>query len=185
MGLPWAFILLVTLIGFASTDLAKDRQECASQLTGLATCLPYVAGNAKNPTMDCCSGLKQVLQKSKKCLCLLVKDKDDPDLGLKINATLALGLPTTCNTPANVSDCPDLLHLSPGSPAAKVFEDYVNSTKGSNTTQISKGKGNTDGSTSSSQLKNDGGKGERFLAMEIVGGILIWCFSWPHLIFNL
>jgi hypothetical protein len=40
-------------------------------------------------------------------LCVLVKDKDDPNLGIKINATLALSLPSVCGaTHANVSHCP-------------------------------------------------------------------------------
>jgi hypothetical protein len=93
------------LIGFASSNLDQDRAECANQLIGLSTCLPYVGGDAKSPTLDCCTGLKQVLDKGKKCLCILIKDRDDPNLGVKINATLALALPTACHTPANISEC--------------------------------------------------------------------------------
>jgi hypothetical protein len=51
-----------------------------------------------------------VLQSSRKCLCVLVKDKDDPNLGLKLNVTKALGLPAVCNVPANISDCPSTSH---------------------------------------------------------------------------
>ncbi|KAK7830243.1 protein yls3 [Quercus suber] len=40
---------------------------------------------------------------------------------LQINVTLALGLPSVCNAPANVSQCPALLHLDPNSPEAQVF----------------------------------------------------------------
>ncbi|KAF5200387.1 Yls3, partial [Thalictrum thalictroides] len=111
--------------------VAKDRDECASQLVGLSTCLPYVSGTGKAPTPDCCKGLKQVLGKSRKCLCVLVKDRDDPELGLNINATLALGLPAVCKAQSNASECPALLNLPPNSPDAKVFEQFVNSTKGS------------------------------------------------------
>lgn len=93
-------------MGFANSDIGKDRDECANQLVGLATCLPYVGGDAKAPTPDCCSGLGVVVKSSKKCLCILVKDRDDPSLGLKVNATLALGLPTLCHAPFNVSECP-------------------------------------------------------------------------------
>ena len=97
--------LLLLLAGFVTSDLAQDRAECADQLVGLATCLPYVGGEAKTPTIDCCTGLKQVLDKSKKCLCILIKDRDDPKLGLKINATLAVRLPSTCHSPANLTEC--------------------------------------------------------------------------------
>lgn len=93
------------LFGLASSDVNQDKAECANQLVGLAPCLPYVGGQAKVPTVDCCSGLKTVLDKSMKCLCVLIKDKDDPSLGLKINATLAATLPNTCHAPVNMSDC--------------------------------------------------------------------------------
>lgn len=88
-------------------ESSKDKEECTEQLAGLATCLPYVGGEAKAPTPDCCSGLKQVLKNNKKCLCVIIKDRNDPDLGgLQINVTHALSLPTVCNAPANVSKCP-------------------------------------------------------------------------------
>ena len=99
-------LVIMMLLMSASADFAKDRQECADQLVGLATCLPYVGGEGKSPTLDCCTGLKQVLQKARKCLCILIKDRNDPNLGLKINATLAMGLPSACHAPANISACP-------------------------------------------------------------------------------
>ncbi|KAF8772439.1 hypothetical protein HU200_005766 [Digitaria exilis] len=87
-------------------DFAADRAECSDKLAGLATCLTYVQDQASAPTPYCCAGLKTVLQTSRKCLCVLVKDRDDPNLGLKLNVTKALGLPAVCNAPANISDCP-------------------------------------------------------------------------------
>ncbi|KAJ6714130.1 BIFUNCTIONAL INHIBITOR/LIPID-TRANSFER PROTEIN/SEED STORAGE 2S ALBUMIN SUPERFAMILY PROTEIN [Salix viminalis] len=59
-------LVLVMLAGTARSDFQQDRTECADQLVGLATCLPYVGGDAKTPTLDCCSGLKQVLGKREK-----------------------------------------------------------------------------------------------------------------------
>ncbi|EEF50235.1 lipid binding protein, putative [Ricinus communis] len=115
------------MAGFAMADADKDKEECAEQLVGLATCLPYVGGNAKSPTPDCCTGLKEVLKNNKKCLCVVIKDRNDPDLGLKINVTLALGLPTVCHATANVSQCPALLHLAPNSPDAQVFYQFTKS----------------------------------------------------------
>ncbi|CAI9106761.1 OLC1v1005980C1 [Oldenlandia corymbosa var. corymbosa] len=134
--IPLTILFLTTcslLLLLCGADVSQDRQKCANQLVGLVGCLPYVSGdpNAKAPTMDCCSGLKVVLDKSKECLCILVRDRNDPSLGLKINATLALGLPDKCKTPANVKDCPALLHLPPNSPDAKVFDDFGNSGNGS------------------------------------------------------
>jgi len=103
------FLLLATVIvGTAMGDSSSnDKDECAQQLVGLATCLPYVGGQAQAPATDCCSGLKQVLKNNKKCLCVIIRDRNDPDLGgLQINVTLALNLPTACNSPVNVSKCP-------------------------------------------------------------------------------
>ncbi|KAF5447986.1 hypothetical protein F2P56_033495 [Juglans regia] len=171
--------LLLLLLGFASSNLDQDRAECADQLVGLATCLPYVGGDAKTPTLDCCTGIKQVLEKSKKCLCVLIKDRDDPKLGLKINATLALGLPNACHAPSNISECVSLLHLSPNSTEAKIFEGHSNSTKGSSTATVASVKGNSTGNGSSSaEEKSDGGRvGKMWLGAEIVCGILLWFFT--------
>ncbi|RZC81664.1 hypothetical protein C5167_044217 [Papaver somniferum] len=134
MVLLKCMFLMVLSVDFVKSDIDKDREECATQLVGLATCLPYVGGTAKAPTPDCCTGLKQVLTTSRKCLCVLIKDRNDPSLGLKINATLALGLPSVCKTKANTSECLALLHLSPNSPDGKVFEDHNSMSNGTTTT---------------------------------------------------
>ena len=106
---PRALVLVVVAAAAAAGvggDFAADRAECSDKLVGLATCLTYVQDEAAVPTPDCCEGLKTVLQTSRKCLCVLVKDKDDPNLGLKLNVTKALGLPALCKASANISDCP-------------------------------------------------------------------------------
>ena len=87
-------------------DPTKDREDCVEQLIGLAICLLQVGGQAKAPTRDCCSGLEQVLKNNKKCLCVVIRDRNDLDLGLQINVTLALSLPSVCNAPANDSKFP-------------------------------------------------------------------------------
>jgi hypothetical protein len=99
-----AAALAVTAMG----DFAADREECANQLMGLATCLTFVqaTATARAPTPDCCAGLKQVVSASKKCMCVLVKDRDEPALGFKINVTRAMDLPALCNYAATFSDCP-------------------------------------------------------------------------------
>lgn len=111
IAVPLGMLMLTLLLGLSSSDLAQDRAECADQLVGLSTCLPYVGGDAKAPTPDCCSGLRLVLRKSLKCLCVLVKDRNDPGLGFKFNTTLALSLPTSCHAPVNISQCTGKLVL--------------------------------------------------------------------------
>ncbi|KAL3379198.1 hypothetical protein AABB24_000088 [Solanum stoloniferum] len=174
-----SFFFLILLLGFLSASLDKDREECANQLVGLATCLPYVSGEAKAPTPDCCTGLKEVLDKSKICLCILVKDRNDPSLGLKINATLALSLPTLCHAPpnmSNVSMCTDLLHLAPNSPDAKVFQDFAKNAKGSSAAPSAPVSENSSGkpANSSTNDKNDGGHRRRWMGfMEMTMGFLV------------
>ncbi|CAN4110439.1 unnamed protein product [Withania somnifera] len=121
MQYQFTLVLFFMLCVFGNSDTEKDKQECTQSLIGLATCLPYVGGNAPAPTPDCCNGLKQVLKASKKCLCLLIKDRNDPDLGLQLNVTLALTLPSACQVPANISECPALLHLPANSSDAQIF----------------------------------------------------------------
>jgi len=117
----------VVLAGVASGDFAADRAECANQLMGLATCLTFVQDKATAvaPTRDCCAGLKQVVAASKKCMCVLVKDRDEPALGFKINVTRAMDLPSLCNYPATFSDCPKILGMSPDAPEAEIFKEYA------------------------------------------------------------
>ncbi|KAK4409225.1 protein YLS3 [Sesamum angolense] len=155
-------LVLMLLSSIARCEVDKDKEKCGDELVGLATCLPYVSGESKTPPIDCCAGLKQVLHKSPECMCLLVKDRNDPSLGLKINATLALALPSQCHAPANVSHCPALLHLPPNSPDAKVFEDFANSGKKGNATTTSSSSvaaaASGDDDTSSKRRRSDGGK---------------------------
>ena len=59
------------MVSYTMVDAAKDREECAKQVVGLATCLSYVGDQAKAPTPDCCTDLKQILKDNKKCLCYI------------------------------------------------------------------------------------------------------------------
>ncbi|XP_026422079.1 protein YLS3-like [Papaver somniferum] len=185
MVLMKCVFMMVLSVGFVKSDVDKDREECATQLVGLATCLPYVGGTAKAPTPDCCTGLKQVLTTSKKCLCILIKDRNDPSLGLKINATLALGLPAICKTNSGISECPALLHLSPNSPDAKVFEDFNNIVNGTTTatppaaaSKETPKSGSSNAGGSSPPPKNNGGmKLNSWLGLKMVGGVLLWCLT--------
>ncbi|XP_071709534.1 non-specific lipid transfer protein GPI-anchored 14-like [Rutidosis leptorrhynchoides] len=128
----WLAMVMV-LVNLSKGDFDQDKAKCGDILIGLATCLPYVSGQSKAPTMNCCAGLKPVVQNNRVCLCILIRDRDDPNLGIKINATLALGLPDTCKTPSNVTECPKLMNLPPNSPEAKIFLDWGKNAKASNT----------------------------------------------------
>lgn len=175
---PFSCILVLMLLGLASSNIDQDKAECADKIVALSTCLPYVSGEAETPTLDCCSGLKQLLDKSKKCLCLLIKDKDDPSLGLKINSTLAATLPTACHSPANVSQCINLLHLAPNSPDAKVFQGFSNLTGGHGGTPAAAVIGNSKNGSPSADQKSGGGRASRWLWLEMACGVLA-CIFFP------
>ncbi|KAK9154586.1 hypothetical protein Sjap_002066 [Stephania japonica] len=175
MGMPMSCFLTTVLLllncGVVRADMAKDRDDCANQLVGLATCLPYVSGTAKAPTLDCCTGLKEVLSKSRKCLCILVKDRNDPNLGFQINATLALGLLRPVK-----SLLMSLLHLAPNSPDAKVFEQFSGSSKGTVPAPASAEKGNsTSSSTTGAQEKSSGRRLKSWFGLDKVVWVFLWC----------
>uniref|UniRef100_A0A6N2MQD5 Bifunctional inhibitor/plant lipid transfer protein/seed storage helical domain-containing protein n=1 Tax=Salix viminalis TaxID=40686 RepID=A0A6N2MQD5_SALVM len=122
-------IVLLMVFNFVFSDLDADKRECNEQVASLSACLPFVAGDTEVPAPTCCGRLRGEINKSQKCLCILVKDRNEPNLGFKINATLALSLPSICHAPANVSACPEMLHLAPNSTDAQVFEDFAASNK--------------------------------------------------------
>ncbi|KAI3915331.1 hypothetical protein MKX01_035590 [Papaver californicum] len=176
-------LMMVLSMSFVKSDIEKDKEECATQLVGIATCLPYVSGTGKTPTPDCCTGLKQVIKISLKCLCVLIKDRNDPSLGLKFNTTLALGLPSICKTNSKISECPALLHLPPNSADAKMFKDFDSVSNGNGTTttapasmETPKSGSSTAGSTP--EVKNDGGmRINSWLGLKMVGGFILWCLT--------
>ncbi|KAJ1298632.1 hypothetical protein BS78_01G468900 [Paspalum vaginatum] len=161
----WAAVLLALVVAAtAGGDMSADKTECADQLVGLAPCLQYVQGQARSPPPDCCGGLRQVLGKSPKCLCVLVKDKDDPNLGIKINATLALALPSACGaTRANASHCAQLLHIPPGSKDAAVF-----SPGGDKGSTAAPGKDNSTTTADSRGLQATNGGGRRVVSSSAI-----------------
>ncbi|KAJ9158674.1 hypothetical protein P3X46_024238 [Hevea brasiliensis] len=179
--------LMSTMVGFSMAVSDKDREECAEQLVGLATCLPYVGGNARTPTPDCCSGLKQVLKNNKKCLCVIIVDRNDPQLGLKINVTLALGLPSICHASANVSQCPALLHLAPNSPDAQVFYQFANSTNESSSSPApspSDEAANSRGQIAQTRSNGCSSNAKRWVGLELVCvGFSLWYFLYSMLLF--
>nr|GMD46354.1 protein YLS3-like [Ipomoea batatas] len=102
------FLLCLMVIGHVSSDFAQDKKQCQNQLIGLSPCLAFASGEAKFPTTACCDEIRKDLRETRLCLCVLVKDRNEPGLGVKINGTLALSLPSLCRAPINVSQCLNL-----------------------------------------------------------------------------
>lgn len=179
MKYQFRLVVLFMLCVFGNSDTEKDKQECTQSLVGLATCLPYVGGNAPAPTPDCCTGLKQVLKASKKCLCLLIKDRNDPDLGLQLNVTLALTLPSVCKAPANISECPALLHLPANSPDAQVFYQIAHNTSSplahSPIPSVGSSPIGAPGGAASAPKSEGYHIGKRWFGLEAIVGVVLIC----------
>ncbi|XP_014509224.1 protein YLS3 isoform X2 [Vigna radiata var. radiata] len=181
---PHMLVLAITLmlVMHAMGESAQEKQKCAESLTGVATCLPYLGGEAKAPTADCCSGLTQAMKSNKKCICVILKDRDDPDLGLKINITIAVGLPSLCKTPDNLSQCPALLHLDPKSPEAQAFNQKGQNSNGDSASPSPSPSGSSEngrkqGTDETDTAKNGASyKGktlfERFVAIAVAGLVI-------------
>lgn len=104
-------VILMMVCGMSS-DFAQDKKECQDQLVSLSPCLAFATGNALAPTPTCCTQLKKDFHKSKFCLCVLVKDRNEPGLGFKLNATLALSLIPLCQIHSNATVCPSMHSVS-------------------------------------------------------------------------
>lgn len=104
-----ALCLTIAIMFFGvRSELNQDIKGCQESMSDLYSCLAFVTNKAKAPDSTCCSTLKEKLDKgqTKRCLCILVKDRDDPGLGYKVDANRAMSLPSTCHVPANISQCP-------------------------------------------------------------------------------
>ncbi|KAJ8630729.1 hypothetical protein MRB53_024052 [Persea americana] len=84
---------------------AAAQSGCTSALISLSPCLNYIQGNSSTPTSSCCSQLASVVRSSPQCLCTVLNGGGS-SLGITINQTQALALPSACNvqTPP-VSQC--------------------------------------------------------------------------------
>ncbi|CAL9053077.1 non-specific lipid transfer protein GPI-anchored 13-like isoform X2 [Musa acuminata AAA Group] len=180
--LPFLLVLLLCCASFGSSDFAQDKANCQDTLVSLATCLTYVEGQAKAPTPDCCDGLSKILSKNRTCLCVLIKDRNEPGLGITFNATLAMNLPTVCHASSNISECPELLHLPPHSKEAQIFEQFGKANQGNASSghapDGSLATPATSSSTTSSGHKINGGRcsryveGTKWLGL-VVGGVWV------------
>lgn len=157
-------VFLLSAAWVCRADIEADRKECTDQLLQLQPCLPYVSKQGPKPTPDCCTSLKQVLSKSLRCLCILIKDKDDPSVkNFHIDLDRALSIPNACGLNASTSECPKLLNLAPNSPEAQLFKDVEGKLHGSNSTGGSN-PGSATAGTPSTGTSSSGGVRRRYYA---------------------
>ncbi|KAL8027489.1 hypothetical protein ABFX02_14G098200 [Erythranthe guttata] len=95
-------------VGWAANTAAAAAPavDCSSLVLNMADCLSFVTegSTAKTPEGTCCSGLKTVLKTDAECICEAFRNS--AQLGVTLNVTKALTLPTACHVSSpSVSNC--------------------------------------------------------------------------------
>ncbi|KAK4803975.1 hypothetical protein SAY86_003792 [Trapa natans] len=88
--------------------------DCSSLVLTMADCLSFVSNGSTvdKPEGTCCSGLKTVLKTDAECLCEAFRSS--AQLGVVLNVTKALALPSACKvSSASTSNCD--LSIAPAS----------------------------------------------------------------------
>ncbi|KAL3648987.1 hypothetical protein CASFOL_005390 [Castilleja foliolosa] len=88
-----ALILVITTLWVGT---AAQSNDCSNVLISLSPCLSYISGNSSDPSASCCSQLSSVVGTQPQCLCQVLNGGSS-NLGLNINQTQALALPSACN----------------------------------------------------------------------------------------
>lgn len=103
MGLAIAIVTMLWVGASAQTG-------CMSAIISLSPCLNYVTGSSSTPSSSCCTQLASVVSSQVQCLCTVLNGSSS--LGITINQTRALALPSACNvqTPPT-SQCNGEIHL--------------------------------------------------------------------------
>ncbi|CAI0407592.1 unnamed protein product [Linum tenue] len=87
--------MVAVALTYTAGITAQSSSGCTTALIGLSPCLNYISGNTSRPSSSCCSQLGSVVSSQPQCLCQLVNGGGS-SLGITINQTRALGLPSAC-----------------------------------------------------------------------------------------
>ncbi|KAH7577569.1 hypothetical protein ACOSP7_001487 [Xanthoceras sorbifolium] len=105
-GIQMMLILIVAVgVNFWAGAVAQSN-SCTNVLISMSPCLDYITGNSTKPSSSCCSQLSNVVKTQPQCLCQVVSGAGSSSLGINVNQTQAMALPSACNvqTPP-VSQC--------------------------------------------------------------------------------
>ncbi|XP_060181407.1 non-specific lipid transfer protein GPI-anchored 5-like [Lycium barbarum] len=103
-------ILAIVCTMFLAGVVAQSSNDCTNVLISMSPCLNYITGNSSTPSSGCCTQLGTVVKNNPKCLCQVLNGGGS-NLGLTINQTQALALPTVCKV-----QTPPLSQCNAGSP---------------------------------------------------------------------
>ncbi|KAG5246230.1 non-specific lipid-transfer protein [Salix suchowensis] len=75
---------------------AMAQSSCTNVIISMSPCLNYITGNSSSPSSSCCTQLANVVKSQPQCLCEVVNGGAS-SLGVNVNQTQALALPSACN----------------------------------------------------------------------------------------
>ncbi|XVF32548.1 hypothetical protein REPUB_Repub17cG0091800 [Reevesia pubescens] len=137
------FIVAATLWTGA---VAQSSSDCTNVLISMSPCLDYIQGNSSKPSSSCCSQLGNVVRSQPQCLCQVINGGAS-SLGVSVNQTQAMALPTACNVKAppasqcnasSPSGSPSGTSNSPSGGGSKTVPTTDDSTSaGNNSTKLS------------------------------------------------
>ena len=91
------------MVSYAMANAAKDRVACkATGWAGYMSALHW--WSSKSTYTQTVVLVSNKSKGNKKCLCITIRDPNDPELGLQINITLTFGLSSVFHAPSNQSD---------------------------------------------------------------------------------
>ncbi|PIA44976.1 hypothetical protein AQUCO_01700502v1 [Aquilegia coerulea] len=102
--------LLMVLVIMLWAGGAYAQSSCTNVIISMSPCLNYITGNSSTPSSSCCSQLRNVVRSQPQCLCQVLDG--GASLGLDINQTQALALPSACNV-----ETPPVSRCNAASPA--------------------------------------------------------------------
>ncbi|XP_047166843.1 non-specific lipid transfer protein GPI-anchored 5-like [Vigna umbellata] len=89
--------MVLVIMSMLCAGAAALSSTCSSVLLSLSPCLNYIDGNSSTtPSSSCCLQFASVVSSQPRCLCEVLNG-GAASLGVPINQTKALTLPTACN----------------------------------------------------------------------------------------
>ncbi|XP_057468646.1 non-specific lipid transfer protein GPI-anchored 11-like isoform X2 [Actinidia eriantha] len=118
----WA---LVSVSGAQSLAAAPSPAgaDCTSLIYNMVDCISYLSAGSNQMTPDpaCCSGFKTVLETNAECIC--EGFKSSVDLGIAIDMSKAMALPSACGVSApSISSCDAIPPAAKDAPAPESAE---------------------------------------------------------------
>ncbi|KAF5739716.1 Bifunctional inhibitor/lipid-transfer protein/seed storage 2S albumin superfamily protein [Tripterygium wilfordii] len=107
----------VVMLGNAAPSPSSPSVDCSTVIFDMLDCVPFLSDGSTQtkPTPGCCSGYQSVISVDPECICFAIKSSGD--MGIKLNITKAMTLPSACGLPAPPVDCGTALPPSGSAPA--------------------------------------------------------------------